>query len=363
MKAVFKPRNLGIIVLISVLAVTGSVFLLRQSKAASYSTSLEIETGQLTAPARSTDTSGASAGKAVVFGNASTGFSFTAAGDHGNGSESMRSMDAVGQSGSQFYLALGDLSYAAGQEDEWCAAFKSRLNDIELIAGNHDTGENSGGDINRYRQFCPFTLGQLTGDYGKQYYFDYPQQSPLARFIMIAPGVEGSLNINYNNGGAGYTFTQSAIDSARAAGIKWIVVGMHKNCISVGAKLCETGTDIMNLLVSKKVDLVLQSHDHNYQRTHALSCFETNRVKSECIADNGSDGAYVKGRGTVTIINGEFGRGFYEVKSSDSEAGYFAKMDGTTFGITKYQVTANSLSAQYLRSGGASFADSFVIAQ
>lgn len=347
---------------VGIIIVAGGFLLLRHTQAASYILSAETESGTVASPAAIVDNSLASDGKSVRFGGGASGsFVFTAAGDHGNGSDSTRSMDTVGRSGSAFYLALGDLSYAAGQEDEWCAAFKSRLNDIELIAGNHDTGENSGGDINRYRQFCPFTLGSLTGDYGKQYYFDYPQQAPLARFIMIAPGVEGSLNINYNNGGAGYTFTQNAIESARNAGIKWIVVGMHKNCISVGAKSCETGTDIMNLLVSEKVDLVLQSHDHNYQRTHALSCFETNRVRAECIADNGADGTYAKGRGTVTIINGEFGRGFYGVNGNDSEAGYFAKMDSTTFGITKYTINSTSLSAQYLRAGGGGFADSFVI--
>ncbi len=267
----------------------------------------------------------------------------------------------VAGSSSKFYLALGDLSYAAGSEDDWCATFKGKFNDIELLAGNHDVGESTGGNIDRYRQYCPFTLGQLTGDYGKQYYFNYPEQNPLARFIMIAPGLKGSMNINYNVGGAGYAFTQNAIDSARAAGIKWIVVGMHKNCITVGAKGCDVGTDIMNLLINKKVDLILQSHDHNYQRSHALKCITTGSVNSACIADNGNDGSYVKGAGPLIVINGEFGRGFYNVNSGDTEAGYFAKMDSTTFGVTKYTISESQLTSSYLRSGGGSFADSFTI--
>ncbi|HEX8226856.1 MAG TPA: metallophosphoesterase [Candidatus Saccharimonadales bacterium] len=339
------------------------VLAFQYSKAAGDSVALEPESGTATAPASSADDTSASGGRYTKFGSASSSqsFAFTAAGDHGYGTESLRSMDMVAGSGSKFYIALGDMSYAAGSEDNWCGTFKSKFNDVEILAGNHDTGESAGGNIDLYRQHCPFTLGALTGDYGKQYYFNYPQQAPLARFIMIAPGVRGSMNIDYNVGGAGYTFTQNAIDSARAAGIRWIVVGMHKNCISVGSKVCEIGTDIMNLLINKRVDLVLQSHDHNYQRSHALKCITTNSTNQACIADSGSDGIYTKGAGPVIIINGEFGRGFYATSASDSEAGYFAKMDSTTFGITKYTVSDTQLSAQYLRSGGGSFADTFSI--
>ena len=184
-------------------------------------------------------------------------FVFTAAGDHGFDSRTNLSIEVVKNSGSSFYLALGDLSYTPGAEQTWCNNFKSRFNDVELIAGNHDTGESEGGNIDTYIIHCPFTLGSLTGSYGKQYYFDYPAGAPLARFIMISPGVKGSLNINYNVGGAGYNFTRDAIASARAGGIKWIVVGMHKNCISMGAKTCEVGTDIMNLVIDNRVDLIL----------------------------------------------------------------------------------------------------------
>src|SRR5918995_1256781 len=190
-----------------------------------------------------------------------------------------------------------------------------------------------------------------------------PQAAPLARFIMIAPGVRGSLNIDYSATGPGYAFTRDAIDSARAAGIKWIVVGMHKNCISVGDKACEIGTALMNLLIEKRVDLVLQSHDHNYQRSHALSCVTVGSVNPDCIADDGSDGLYAKGAGPVVLINGEFGRPLYPVNPSDSEAGYFAKSDATTFGITRYHVTETSITADYIGSGGGTNADSFTIAE
>ena len=287
---------------------------------------------------------------------AGTSFTFTAAGDHGSSSQTRAGMDVVAGSGSSFYLGLGDLSYdpTEGGEQRWCTSFKSRFADVELIAGNHDTGESIGGDINEYTVFCPFTLGAMVGVYAKQYYFDYPQSAPLARFILIAPGVGGSLNIDYSAGGAGYVFTRNAIDEARAAGIKWIVVGMHKNCISTGDKTCEIGTDLMDLLIAEKVDLVLQSHDHNYQRSHALSCAHVNSFDAGCVADGGTDGLYAKGAGPVIVINGEFGRSLTSVNPADSEAGYFAKIDSTTFGVSRYRVTETSISADYLGSSGGS---------
>jgi Calcineurin-like phosphoesterase len=292
-------------------------------------------------------------------------FAFTAAGDHGRGTDAANSIATVAGSGSNFYLAMGDLSYQAGAEQEWCTTFKTSFNDIQLIAGNHDSGEDAGGHIDNYRIHCPYTLAasSLVGDYGKQYYFDYPQtRTPSARFIMITPGVKGTLNSDYSINGAGYQFTKSAIDNARELGIKWIIVGMHKNCISTGPKTCEVGKDIMNLLIQEKVDLVLQGHDHNYQRSHQLRCLTVNSVDSGCITDRGDDGIYRKGAGPVIIINGEFGVSHYAVNASDSEAGYFAQIDRTTYGVTKYVVTDSEINATYLRSGGDNFADSFKIA-
>ncbi len=288
-------------------------------------------------------------------------FTFTAAGDHGSGTTSNRSIAVVKNSGSSFYLALGDLSYAADGEQRWCTNFKSQFNHVEVLTGNHETGEHAGGDIDTYVKYCPFTLGSLTGVYGKQYYFDYPADTPLARFIMIAPGVGGSLGINYNVGGAGYKFTRDAIAAARSAGIKWIIVGMHKNCISIGAKTCGAGTDIMRLLLDHKVDLILQGHDHNYQRSHQLTCLTPGSFAAACVADSGSDGTYTKGAGSVILINGAFGRQLYGVNTRDSEADYFAKSNSTTWGVTKYTVTESELRGQYLRSDGGSFADSFTI--
>ena len=294
-------------------------------------------------------------------------FTFTAAGDHANGSNFRATLDQVRATGARFHIALGDNSYSAGSETTWCNEFFTRGIRAVLISGNHDTGNVSAGgniDVYKTKPGCTFGLGTLTGNYGHQYYFDYPQTgTPLARFILIKPDIGGSVTYGYSANQPGYTFTRDAIDSARSAGIKWIIVSMHKNCITTGQKSCEIGTDIVNLLINKKVDLVLQGHDHNYQRSHALSCMTTGSVNPGCIADSGTDGAYTKGAGTVFIIIGTGGQGLYTVHGSDSEAGYFAKTNSNTFGATSFTIDAGqiSVSSQFLRSAGGSFSDSFTI--
>ncbi len=86
--------------------------------------------------------------------------------------------------------------------DVWCSQFKSTLNNIELVAGDRDTGGHNDtifqetNDYNRYLTGCPhllnspITCGLVSGNcYGKEYYFDYPYPNSLARFIFVSPKI------------------------------------------------------------------------------------------------------------------------------------------------------------------------------
>src|ERR1700726_1675854 len=54
--------------------------------------------------------------------NTTPSFSFTAGGDIGGSSNSSTALDLIAQSGSQFDLALGDLSYSEiTPESNWCS--------------------------------------------------------------------------------------------------------------------------------------------------------------------------------------------------------------------------------------------------
>src|SRR6266568_9642 len=118
--------------------------------------------------------------------SSSASFSFTVGGDIGGNGNTSTALDLIAQSGSQFHLAIGDLSYSEiSPESSWCSYVKSRVGStfpFELLAGNHeDGGETQNGLIDNFVQCLPDRLGAV-GTYGKEFYFDYPASAPIARF-------------------------------------------------------------------------------------------------------------------------------------------------------------------------------------
>jgi len=308
-------------------------------------------------------------------GGPAPGFTFAAGGDHATGPNFQASADRVAAFGPDFYLALGDLSYSAG-EQSWCDEFKSRFDAVELITGNHDSGENPPeGDIDQYVQYCPYTLADpLTGSYGREYYFDYPSAAPLARFILISPGIVFKMPEGrwaYAAGDAHYLFVEGAIDAARAAGIPWVIVAMHKHCVAAWWYGCEVGTDVWDLLLDRKVDLILQAHSHTYERSKQLAldpatcaAVVPDAYDADCVVDDGADALYAKGGGAVTVIDGVFGASIAAVNLSDPEAPYFAALMGNNtagvgWGFMRYAVTPSRIDAQTDLSG--TFQDAFSI--
>jgi Calcineurin-like phosphoesterase len=300
-------------------------------------------------------------------------FTFAAAGDMGANS-GLPSFNALDQSGVDFFLGLGDLDYDQTATDEaWCDYVKAHLPTlgpnlpIELVSGSHEYQGGANGYIMNHAACLPDRLG-ATGLYGAQYYFDYPASSPLMRVIMISPDLLiENYKYTYTAGSQEYKWVISSIDSARAAGIPWIAVGMHKVCITTGDKTCEIGTDLMNLLISKRVDLVLQGHDHNYQRSKQLAlngatcpAVPAGSYDPDCVVDGGYDNSYAKGAGPIFLISGSFGLCCYAVNSADPEAGYFTRIASTSKGFTKYTVGPGHISAQFVNSTGG-FTDAFSI--
>ncbi len=304
-------------------------------------------------------------------------FTFTAAGDYGATAETTAVLQGIGRSGAAFNLALGDLTYGAKTEAEWCTYVRSLVGPelpFEVLVGNredYNPDDGVGGTIDAIAACLPHRVGALSGQYGKEYYFDYPATAPLARFILVAPHItaEDGQVYTYTVGSAHYTWLANAIDSARAAGIRWVVVGMHKVCLSVGQQGCQIGPDLLNLLVEKRVDLVLQGHDHVYERSrqlaHSPACpqLRPNTYQAACVVDDGEDGAYPSGAGTVFLVVGTGGQGLHTVSDTDPEAPYFARWMGInrqpTPGFVRVTVSDTALDADYLGVAGAGFTDHF----
>jgi hypothetical protein len=301
-------------------------------------------------------------------------FSFGAVGDFGQSSNTTAVLNAINTSGATFAIALGDFSYVPGNsEPAWCSFVKASVGStypFELISGNHEDVVRDG-QIDNYVQCLPHRLTPLTGVYGKEYYYDYPASNPLARFINISPNLTfpGEGTYSYAAGTPRYNWTAAAIDAARAAGIRYVIVTMHKYCIAPVGGSCEIGPDLMNMLISKRVDLVFQAHDHAYSRTKQLahgpgcSALSPGSFNASCVAD--SDNNFARGAGTVIITSGGGGVGINSQSASDPEIGYFQTWMGSnanpTFGFLKVNVSGTSLSAQFVKGSGGTYTDTFTI--
>lgn len=288
-------------------------------------------------------------------------FTFGAAGDFSTKPTFITNLNSIDAANLSMMLVLGDMGYETNNETYWCQRWTAHTNLTELliVAGNHDVGESCCGVLQTYLDACPKVLSR-NGTNGIRYHIDYPVAAPLVRFIMITPGVTSSVASynTYGTGGVGLAWVSDAIDDARARNIPWIVVGMHKNYISMLTKSDEIGAPLMNLLFTKKVDLILQAHEHGYERTKHLSCAIVNTYNPACVTQNVP---VLKGNGSVIIVLGTGGQDLRTQNPTDSEAAYFATWDVTSFGFGKFTVSVNELRYDYVRSSGGAYSDSFVL--
>jgi PKD repeat protein len=298
---------------------------------------------------------------------------FTASGDFSTTAAAMSVFSAIGALHPDLHLALGDLSYSTTLDEQgWCDLVTARVGPgfpFELLAGNHESN-GMNGSINDFSACLPNQLPGLVGTYGRQYSVDVPAEAPLVRYIMISPALEFPDGTwSYAAGTPRYAWTSAAIDDARADGVPWVVVGMHKPCLSMGAYNCDPGADLIDLLVDKRVDLVLHGHEHLYQRSHQLAtsaacpALVPGSYSAACVAD--TDATMTKGAGTVFATVGTGGTPFRDINLSDSESRYFAAYSALnadpTWGSLDVTATATQLTAGFSRASGGTFTDTFTL--
>lgn len=330
---------------------------------------------------------------------------FTAIGDIGATANTATVLQGIAASGSQFTMTLGDLSYNDTGTNEptdgvtpspWCNYVKTYIPNagtsypFQLIAGNHDDdgsrnpGSLQKGHIDNIAVCLPNMIGTqgatglcgsrsatygLDGCYGTLYYTDYPATSPVMRIIsMTTDCIDGNC-YNYAQGSATWTWVSQRIDEAKTQGL-WVVTANHQPCLAIGSFEC-TSSDYQNLaqlFVQKKVDLVLNAHEHYYARTKQLSCFTSETYVPSCIVNDTN--SVVRGAGTVIVTAGTGGRSISSpIDAADPEYSYFvsaANMGNNlnrTFGYLKLTVNSERLSGQFVGTAAGTFTDSFEIVQ
>jgi 3D (Asp-Asp-Asp) domain-containing protein len=185
----------------------------------------------------------------------------------------------------------------------------------------------------------------------KQYYsFDYQN----VHFLVISteiPLEEGSEQFNFVN----KDLAKAATDPA----IHWIVVYCHKPAYTLPS--AEEGMrpsfqelrDTYHPLFDKyNVDLVLQGHDHNYQRSYPIK-YNSINPSTPTVTDTNNNN-YNNPSGRVFAIVGTGGQGLYELSDS-SEAPYVAYKQSSSFGFLNVDIINNgtTLNAKFYDNDGA----------
>ena len=353
-------------------------------------------------------------------------FTFTAAGDYGGitpGSHGLMVAQRIALQNPSFHIALGDLGYGDQSPSIWCSSFKNSYQNLVIVTGNHDTfnsggstvsyGGGSGGSgipsdvitdedgpgfldtigssgtgyvsacgpppsginwvgsgVSNGGYSCNASLVLTTPScYGREYYFDYPSQTPMMRFIFISAGIVGPWP-DYSPGTTHYNWLKSTIDDAKNMGL-WVAVALHKECLSDGIvhATCESTFDPFDLAITHHVDLWLDGHEHNYERSYQLtSCSGSGTTVTSCSDNLGTvvNGVptFVRGSGMIVSIIGTGGiGGTYNICTTNcSKQQYFQRLCGSNndigisqtsgcnndFGFVEFTVDANRILAQWV---------------
>jgi hypothetical protein len=196
---------------------------------------------------------------AVTLGN----FNFAAAGDWGCTSNTIDTVQNIIDLDPEFVLALGDLSYDSSAQC-WLEIVSPIANKTMITIGNHDTDSTI--KLKEYTDFF--------GLKGQYYSFNYQN----VHFIVM------STELPYEDGSEQYNFVNNDLSKVSLnPDIDWIVVDYHSLAYTSPANIGKGNSaekelrDIYHpLFVKYNVDLVLQAHNHNYQRSYPIIYNNTN---------------------------------------------------------------------------------------
>jgi predicted phosphodiesterase len=222
-------------------------------------------------------------------------FNFAAAGDWGCNSNTNKTISSIQSKNPELVLGLGDYSYknTAGC---WLQMIDPIEEKMKIVIGGHDSESLS--LLNQYMSHFNLT---------KQYYsFDYQN----VHFIAM------STELPWDKSSAQYKFVKEDLLKASIdPNIDWIVVFYHDLAYtSPSVKDAKSSLqDTYHPLFDRyNVDLVLQAHQHNYQRTYPLnynSDSPSNPIETSNNTDTYNDPSgqiyATVGTGGVSITDGE----------------------------------------------------------
>lgn len=261
---------------------------------------------------------------------------------------------------------LGDFAYeaTAGVEQRFCKQVNDRIpGKVAIVAGNHEELPNPDGSMENYEACLPDEVGAVPyakSKYGRDYYFD----TGNVRVILISPDIPLTTGTKtYIYGTPEREWLKKVAIDGRAAG-KWVVLGYHHPCFSIGLHACnDTKPSLSELAIGLGADVVFTGHDHNYQRTHQIRGTKASPVVID--KDNAYQRQTVTSKGTTFVTVGNGGHNprtitqtlpsWMKVVNGTNSPGGFA------FGFAELTATSTTLTVKHVSVSGVALQDSFIL--
>ena len=227
-------------------------------------------------------------------------FNFAAAGDFGCGAEAKKTTEAMVNMKPEVVLALGDLAYKK-IPDCWFNMISplENISNFKISFGEHDVSRGN------------FTYDQYLKHFNltKPYYsFDYKN----VHFIAMA--TPKNTLIPYNATSDQYQFIKrDLMEANKNNNTDWIIVYAFRPFYSSNSTHpgLDELQDLYHPLFDKyHVDLILQAHNHNYQRTYPLS-YNYTRQYTPIITDKNTESYNNIKNGQIFVTVGTGGAEFY----------------------------------------------------
>lgn len=271
-------------------------------------------------------------------------FNIGAAGDYACTSNAVTIINGIKSKSPEQVLGLGDYSY---QPTATCWFNENSPVDsiTRITIGNHED-ENS-------------------EDYNS-YISHYGLSNPYYSFNInnVHVLVMDSDRTSYSSGSAQYNFVLSDLQAASTnPSIKWIIVTFHRAIYTSpnGCSSCDPPSTLRNtyhpLFDQYGVDLVLQGHIHDYQRTYPLKYNPSS--PSNPTRTSSSSNSYNDPAGEIYAIVGTGGNNFHGLNGKSS---FVVSQQDIKFGYMDIKITNNggTLEAKYYLDSG-SVSDQFTI--
>src|SRR5918997_3129590 len=277
-------------------------------------------------------------------------FNFAAAGDWGCTSRTTDTLNNIVDKNPELVLGFGVYAYYGRNANCWFDDIRPIDNIMKIAIGNHDV---KGTKLTQYMEHFGLT---------SQYYsFDYQN----VHFTVMSDYVPDEI------GSEQYIFVQN--DLAKAASdpnIDWIVIVHHdQQYASTAHKLLSRANKWKEtyhpLFDRYNVDLILQGHQHNYQRTYPIE-YNNDTPINPIITDRNRN-TYTNPEGQIYLTVGTGGAALHSLNGN--KAPYIITAQDEAYGFLNVDVTANNggttttlVGTFYSNNGGGEITDQFTIA-